>query len=47
MNYRKPEVNMLGQAKSVIESSQTIKTPPSVLEGAGPAKCSPAYDLDE
>ena len=47
MNYSKPEVNILGQAKSVIESSQTIKNPKTVLEGSGPARCSPAYDLDE
>ncbi len=47
MNYSKPEVKTLGDAKNVIEQSQTIKTPKTVLEGSGPARCSPAYDLDE
>jgi len=46
MNYSKPEVNLLGQAKNVIEQSQTIKPPHTVVE-TPTSKCSPAYDLDE
>ncbi|MGB7603292.1 MAG: hypothetical protein WBM24_23515 [Candidatus Sulfotelmatobacter sp.] len=49
MNYSKPEVNTLGQAKSVIEQNNTIKTPHQVLD-ANPKsteKASAAYDLDD
>jgi hypothetical protein len=45
MNYTKPEVKTLGEAKTVIEGV-IQKTPTGVLD---PAKLfnTPAYDLDE
>jgi hypothetical protein len=48
MNYSKPEVNILGQAMSVIEQNHAVKPPFTAQETLiPPAKCSPAYDLDE
>jgi len=47
MNYSKPEVNNLGQARSVIEANHAIKRPPQVLETPVPTYCTAAYDLDE
>jgi hypothetical protein len=48
MNYTKPEVNTLGDAKTTIEFNGQIKptpktTDPNVLHPTA----SPAYDLDE
>jgi hypothetical protein len=47
MNYSKPEVNTLGQAKSVIENAQGIKPLSTVTDGVKPNRLPPAYDLDE
>jgi len=47
MNYSKPEVNNLGQAKSMIEQNHTIKGSFPVMETPVGPRCSPAYDLDE
>jgi hypothetical protein len=49
MNYTKPEVKTLGQAKSVIEQSPLIKQVTGVLDSSQPPrnKFNPAYDLDE
>jgi hypothetical protein len=44
MNYAKPEVAILGDAVSVIESIMT-KPPATVLDGT--KHQNPAYDLDE
>lgn len=44
MNYSKPEVNTLGQAKSVIEHI-VPKQPTGKFDGLGYNQ--PAYDLDE
>ena len=46
MKYTKPEVAVLGQAVSVIESQLTLKNKSSV-DGAIPPRANPAYDLDE
>lgn len=46
MNYSKPKVNTLGQAKRVIESNLQMKTPKVVFDGI-PHNANPAYDLDE
>jgi hypothetical protein len=46
MNYRKPELNVLGQASEVIESTYLKNDRPS--DGtAEPQKSAAAYDLDE
>lgn len=45
MNYNKPEVNTLGEAKSVIETL-VIKPPFNHVESPT-TRCGPAYDLDE
>ena len=47
MNYTKPEVNVLGQAVEVIESTIS-KLNPRVPDGqVGKKAATPAYDLDE
>jgi len=48
MNYSKPEVNILGQAKSVIEGIPVTKLSTN-HDGAPPPanRPNPAYDLDE
>jgi len=46
MNYSKPEVNTLGEAKVVIEQiGSKLRTP--LVEGVPPKGPKPAYDLDE
>lgn len=45
MNYTKPEVAVLGEAVSLIESTGSK---PSLIAGdSGFTKVNPAYDLDE
>lgn len=47
MNYSKPEVNILGEAKSVIENYGSKKDL-AVIDGTPPKSLfNPAYDLDE
>jgi hypothetical protein len=46
MNYTKPEVNDLGEAKMVIEQ-MGHKPRASVSDGTQAFKLPPAYDLDE
>jgi hypothetical protein len=46
MKYSKPEVNTLGQAKSVIEQFHTKPGGASEVPN-GPKILNPAYDLDE
>ncbi|MBZ5664199.1 MAG: hypothetical protein LAO30_06300 [Acidobacteriia bacterium] len=49
MNYSKPDVSTLGQAKSVIEQTP-VTTKLSTSSDGGPIgfnKPNPAYDLDE
>jgi hypothetical protein len=47
MKYSKPEVNILGEAKSVIEQLGT-KPPTAHIEGVPKRNLfNPAYDLDE
>ena len=45
MNYSKPEVEVLGNAKALIETSNP-KAKPSA-PGDGTQTAGPAYDLDE
>jgi hypothetical protein len=47
MNYRKPEVNTLGDATTVIEQINGVKPPTSPFDGTQRNKLVPAYDLDE
>ena len=47
MNYRKPEVNMLGDAAIVIESINPLKPPKMPFESQTSRVQLPAYDLDE
>lgn len=49
MNYTKPEVKTLGQAKSVIEQSPLTKLVVGQIDASQPPrnKFNPAYDLDE
>jgi hypothetical protein len=49
MNYTKPELNILGEAKSVIEQYGGAKIDLPLLDGVNPPKSlpNPAYDLDE
>lgn len=47
MNYSKPEVNILGEANSVIES-YNAKVYLAMIDGTPPKSLfNPAYDLDE
>ena len=46
MKYSKPEANILGQAKSVIETNHSVK-PPFTYPETLITRCNPAYDLDE
>jgi hypothetical protein len=46
MNYTKPEVAVLGEATTVIESQIVNKTPRNAFDGTKPSLL-PAYDLDE
>ena len=45
MNYTKPEVAVLGEAVSVIESSR--KSRGTVIGDGSKSMLNPAYDLDE
>jgi hypothetical protein len=47
MNYTKPEVEVLGEAASVIESIPRQKPSTSVFDGVNKPKLTAAYDLDE
>jgi hypothetical protein len=49
MNYTKPEVNTLGQAKTVIAQGGTVKPTGSPWDGGSAMTKTviPAYDLDE
>jgi hypothetical protein len=47
MNYKKPEVAVLGEAAGVIESMPTYKPNTNVIDGSQPKLQTPAYDLDE
>ncbi len=49
MNYSKPEVKTLGQAKGVIESIPPTTKVSTLFDGAAPPqnRPNPAYDLDE
>jgi hypothetical protein len=46
MNYNKPEVKTLGDAKSAIESMGSKPQLPQI-DGTPPVGPKPAYDLDE
>jgi hypothetical protein len=45
MNYTKPEVTVLGDAKSLIETSNPSAKPSA--PGDGTQTAGPGYDLDE
>lgn len=48
MNYSKPEVSLLGNARTTIEYMGSIKGPPHLLDGVtGQFTATTAYDLDE
>jgi hypothetical protein len=47
MEYTKPEVNMLGEARSVIEVIGASKPTSSPTDGTLSKTFPPAYDLDE
>lgn len=47
MNYKKPEVVVLGQVVGVIEQIPTIKQPTGIIETIHSKRTHPAYDLDE
>jgi hypothetical protein len=45
MNYSKPEVKTLGEAKTVIENH--VKLTPTTIDSPAFKALNPAYDLDE
>jgi len=48
MNYSKPEINILGDAKMVIEQFPHSKNSLPEIDGVPPTYVkNPAYDLDE
>jgi hypothetical protein len=47
MNYTKPQLNTMGDARNVIASGQTVKPPMGTLEAHSSQYVIPAYDLDE
>jgi hypothetical protein len=47
MNYTKPEVRILGDAKSVIEIGGGAKPASPPVDGTPAKGPQPAYDLDE
>ena len=48
MNYTKPQLNTMGDAKNVIASGQTQKPPQGTLEPhSSTLYVIPAYDLDD
>ncbi len=47
MKYSKPEVNTLGEAKSVIELVDPAKPFTNTVDGIHLTQEDPAYDLDE
>jgi hypothetical protein len=47
MNYSKPEVKTLGQAKAVIERTGQKAPPINVFDPPTKLTLNPAYDLDE
>lgn len=47
MRYRKPAVEILGEARKVIESINPQKPPMQPFDFPGVRRAQPAYDLDE
>ena len=47
MNYSKPEIYTLGNAKAVIEQINPQKPPTSLIDNPFKPGVPPAYDLDE
>jgi hypothetical protein len=49
MSYSKPQVSLLGDARTVIEYMGTVKTQPLAADAAfpHPITATTAYDLDE